>query len=222
MVGTAENSVEMATARNGSAPGFWWKVLLVLELLFAAAFFVVAGVPYLLPDSESLTRFSGREPWIIVHIVFGGVAIFTGPFQIWFGLSNRRLNVHRKLGYVYIAAIAVSSTAAFYLAVTTLVGWMFGMGLFGLGVAWVVTTGIAYIAVRKHDYLQHQEWMVRSYVVTFGFVFFRVFVVLTSIADIGNIVERVTVASWICWAFPLLVTEAVIQGRKMRTKGLAG
>ncbi len=195
--------------------GAGWMALLVLALLFAIVFFLVAGLPYLLPGSERIKGFSGREPWIIAHILGGTVAILIGPFQIWLGISRRKLKLHRKLGYGYLGAIAIGATAAFYLAVTTLNGWMFGMGLGGLGVAWVVTTSLAYIAVRKHDYLQHQEWMIRSYVVTFGFVFFRIFVAATSIMEIGDIRERLTVASWICWAFPLLVAEAVIQGRKI-------
>jgi hypothetical protein len=190
-------------------------LLLGLVFAFAFAFFLVAGLPYLLPGSESIRSFAGREPWIIAHILGGTVAILIGPFQIWMGLTGRKLTVHRKLGCAYLLAIAVGCTAAFYLAVTTLNGWMFGMGLGGLAVAWVITTGMAYIAVRKHDYVQHQEWMVRSYVVTFGFVFFRVFVVASSILEIGEIRERLTVASWICWSAPLLFTEAIIQGRKI-------
>lgn len=202
----------IANERNA---GLYVILLLAFGLLIAGVFFLVAGVPYLLPSSESIRGFVGREPWIIAHIVAGGIAIFIGPFQIWMGLRRTALRVHRKLGYVYLGSIAVSSTAAFYLAATTLNGWMFGLGLAGLGLAWVVTTGLAYIAVLKHDYLQHQEWMIRSYVVTFGFVFFRIFVVVSSILEVGEIRERLTVASWICWSLPLLVTEAVLQGRKI-------
>lgn len=195
--------------------GVFASALLVSGLIVSVVFFAVAGVPYLIPGSGSIRGFAGREPWIIAHVVAGGTAILIGPFQIWMGLRRRALSVHRKLGYVYLGSIAVSSTAAFYLAATTLNGWMFGLGLGGLGLAWVVTTGLAYVAVLKNDYLQHQEWMIRSYVVTFGFVFFRMFVVGSSILEVGEIRERLTVASWICWSLPLLLAEAMIQGRKI-------
>ncbi|QQS40458.1 MAG: DUF2306 domain-containing protein [Acidobacteriota bacterium] len=200
---------------NEQNTGVSLYVVLAFGLIVAVVFFLAAGVPYLLPGSESIRGFAGREPWILAHIVAGGAAIFIGPFQIWMGLRRKALSVHRKLGYAYLTSIAVSSVSAFYLAATTLNGWMFGLGLAGLGLAWVVTTGLAVIAVRKHDYLQHQEWMIRSYVVTFGFVFFRIFVVGSSILEVGEIRERLTVASWICWSLPLLVTEAAIQGRKI-------
>lgn len=206
-------SEPIITGDSGNA--FTTNAVLAFGLFISIVFFLVAGVPYLVPGSQSIRGFAGREPWILAHIVAGGVAIFIGPVQIWLGLKRRALRIHRRLGYAYLVSVAVSSIAAFYLAATTLNGWMFGMGLAGLGLAWVITTGLAYVAVRKHDYLQHQEWMIRSYVVTFGFVFFRIFVVLSSVLAVGEIRERLTVASWICWSLPLLLTEAVIQGRKI-------
>jgi Predicted membrane protein (DUF2306) len=47
----------------------------------------------------------------------------------------------------------------------------FGLG--GLALAWMLTTGMALIAIRRSLVDQHKEWMIRSYVVTFGFVTFR-------------------------------------------------
>lgn len=95
---------------------------------------------------------------------------------------------------------------------------MFGAGLFGLGCAWVVTTGLAFIAIKSRLIQQHMEWMIRSYVVTFGFVFFRILVGILTALEVGTLFERLTAASWFCWAFPLLITEAIIQGRKILVK----
>lgn len=192
-----------------------WAFLLWASLIVGVVFIAVAGVPYLIPGSDSISGFAGREPWIIAHIVAGSIALILGPFQIWLGTTRKAMAYHRTLGYGYLVSVLISSSAAFYLAVTTKNGWMFGMGLFGLGVAWVLSTGLAFAAVLKHEFDQHQEWMIRSYVVTLGFVFFRVFLVASSVLEIGMIGERLVVASWICWAFPLLATEGVIQGRKI-------
>ena len=108
-------------------------------LLASVGFFYSFALPYIMLESEVLTRFEGREARIIGHIV----------------------------------------------------------------------------AVRRRRYLQHQEWMIRSYVVTLGFVFFRMFVGITSALEVGTQFDRLNAASWFCWAFPLLITEAVIQGRKI-------
>ena len=94
----------------------------------------------------------------------------------------------------------MSVTAAFYLATHTAVGWVFGAGLLGLAVAWVVTTGLAFTAIRRGLLHQHQEWMIRSYVVTFGFVFFRIFAGIAQVTGIGTLQEQLAAASWFCWA----------------------
>jgi len=131
------------------------------------------------------------------------------------GLIGGVQHVHRKLGLVYMGAIAVSVTAAFYLATHTALGWVFGAGLMGLAIAWIITTGLAFVAVRRGLLHQHREWMIRSYVVTFGFVFFRIFAGVMQATGVGNLQEQLAAASWFCWAAPLLVTEAILQGRKI-------
>jgi predicted membrane protein DUF2306 len=83
-------------------------------------------------------------------------------------------------------------------------------------VAWTITTGMAYIAIRGGVIEQHREWMIRSYVVTLAFVFFRLFVAVLKGFHIGEPLERYKAAAWVCWAVPLLVTEPFLQLRKLR------
>ena len=183
---------------------------MVLGLGFVAGF----ALPYF-TGGEGLARYSGRQGWLFAHLAGGMVALLVGPGQLWLGQKRRRLDVHRPLGFVYMGSIAVSVTGAFYLATHTDLGWVFGAGLMGLAVAWIVTTGLAFAAVLRGQLHQHQEWMIRSYVVTFGFVFFRIFIGIAQATGIGTLQEQLTAASWFCWAAPLLATEAILQGRKI-------
>ena len=185
-------------------------VAMVLGLGFVAGF----ALPYF-AGGEELARYSGRQGWLFAHLAGGMVALLVGPGQLWLGQKRRRLDVHRPLGFVYMGSIAVSVTGAFYLATHTDLGWVFGAGLMGLAVAWIVTTGLAFAAVLRGQLHQHQEWMIRSYVVTFGFVFFRIFIGIAQATGIGTLQEQLTAASWFCWAAPLLATEAILQGRKI-------
>jgi Predicted membrane protein (DUF2306) len=111
--------------------------------------------------------------------------------------------------------VATSSAAGYYLAFNTTFGWVFGAGLGGLATAWIVTTGLAFAAIRRHLYEQHKEWMIRSYVVTMTF---RLFFEVLRWPGIGTVGERLTAMAWICWAVPLLVTEGLLQGRKILTR----
>jgi Predicted membrane protein (DUF2306) len=61
----------------------------------------------------------------------------------------------------------------------------------------------------------HKERMIRSYVVTFGFVFFRLLVNWLVSLGIGTRPEIVSAVSWLCWALPLLVTEVVLATREV-------
>lgn len=189
--------------------------LLGIAALLSAVFFFLIAAPYLMFDAGALSLYDGKTFWIVSHVFTGSIALFIGAPQLWMGLTGRTGTLHHRLGWSYLAMIALSSVAAFYLAVTTQVSWLFGMGLGGLGLAWVLTGSLALIAILKRNFSQHMEWMIRSYVVTLGFVFFRIFVGVTEANGVGTLAERLIAASWICWALPLLITEVVMQGRKI-------
>ena len=194
--------------------GWGTAVLLGLAMFLGLGFVAGFALPYF-AGGEELARYPDRQGWLIMHIGGGMIALLVGPGQLWLGYKNRRIEVHRKLGLVYMGAIAVSVTAAFYLATHTSLGWVFGAGLGGLAVAWIITTGLAFVAVRRGLLQQHQEWMIRSYVVTFAFVFFRILAGILQATGVGSLPEQLAAASWFCWAAPLLVTEAILQGRKI-------
>jgi hypothetical protein len=191
--------------------------LVLLSLVFlAGAFFVVyAAIPYFALNEAQFDRYWPRRWWLLAHISTGIVALLSGPIQLWLGISDQRPAIHRRLGYVYMTAVALSSVAAYYLAFTTDLSVAFGAGLAGLATAWMITTGMALTAIKKQLYDQHKEWMIRSYVVTTGFVSFRIIFPLLQSSSVGTIQEQLAMAAWGCWALPLLITEAVLQGRKI-------
>jgi hypothetical protein len=210
------NTTTVAAPSSGDRTSYRGTlVLLGIASVIAVTFLVVAAFPYLTLNQARFGPYWPRRNWLRLHIAGGMVALLTGPVQLWLGISDRRVEVHRRLGLVYLASVVVSSVGAFYLAFHTELGWVFGAGLGGLGVAWIVTTGMAFVAIRRGLYDQHKEWMIRSYVVTFGFVTFRAMVVALGAAHVGTQVEQLTAASWFCWAVPLLITEAILQGRKV-------
>jgi hypothetical protein len=69
-------------------------------------------------------------------------------------------------------------------------------------------------AITRHLYEQHKEWMIRSYVVTFGFVTFRAFdPVLEGLGVPPQ--DHIAISAWFCWSMPLLLNEVALQGRKI-------
>jgi hypothetical protein len=202
---------------SGTATPAGRGVLLLLAVVAAAgaAFVVMAAAPYFRLTPEQFRGQWPRRWWLLLHIVTGIVALMSGPVELWLGLARRRARLHRGLGIVYLASVGVSAVTAYHLALHTDLGWIFGAGLAGLATAWIVTTGLAFTAIRRGLFDQHKEWMVRSYVVTTAFVSFRLLVIVLSAANVGTPRERLAAASWFCWAIPLLITEALLQGRKV-------
>jgi hypothetical protein len=189
--------------------------ILMLAAAGALVFVSGAAMPYFLRVEEAQFRhYWPMRGWLLAHISMGMVALLTGPVQLWLGLKDLYPAAHKNLGFVYMAAIALSAVSAYYLAFNTSGGIVFGSGLVGLGTAWLLTTGMAFLAVKRHLYEQHKEWMIRSYVVTFAFVTFRAFDTVLEARGIPR-PEHLGMSAWFCWSVPLLLNEVVLQGRKI-------
>jgi uncharacterized membrane protein len=205
------------TVEREVAPPSHRATLVTLGLVAALGLFfiVVAALPYFSLDETRFGPYWPRRWWLLAHVTTGIVALMAGPVQLWLGFADRRVEVHRRLGVIYVSAVVLSAIAAYYLAWNTSGGWGFGSGLAGLATAWLITTGMAWLAIRRQLFDQHKEWMVRSYVVTTGFVSFRIFQTVLERAGVGTTLEQLAIAAWFCWSVPLLITEAVLQGRKV-------
>jgi hypothetical protein len=219
-----DGMLRVDSPRRAGAPGIGSKTLIGLAAVGALMFVVIAALPYraMLGSQETARQvlqpfqfsYWPRRGWLLAHISGGLIALLTGPVQLWLGLHNVKMHVHRRLGLIYVASITIGSIGAIGLAFKTDGDVVFGAGLFFLAMAWITTTSLAYLAIRKDLTDQHKEWTIRSYVVTFAFVIFRASE--TMLARRG-VPERAAadLMTWACWAVPLLATEAVIQGRKI-------
>jgi uncharacterized membrane protein len=158
-----------------------------------------------------------RRYGLIPHLLGGMVAILAGLVQIWLGLTGRTGALHRALGRVYVAGVAVGSAGSFYLALTIDPKYFaYAAGLFALACAWVLTTSMALLAIHRRAIEQHREWMLRSYVVTFAFVTFRLTERILLDWKVAPEMEVDTFLAFACWAVPLLLAEPLLQWRKIR------
>jgi uncharacterized membrane protein YozB (DUF420 family) len=87
----------------------------------------------------------------------------------------------------------------------------------GLATAWLVTTAMAYYSIRKGLVALHKEWMIRAYVVTFAFVFFRLWSDYGPTSRLKPENDRSILFTWVSWVVPLAVTEMIFQLRRIRS-----
>jgi len=163
-----------------------------------------------------------QRGWLLMHMTGGMVALLSGPWQFWTGFRARYARLHRWTGRLFLSGVAVGSVGAYHMAIVTTFGWAFGFSLLGLATAWVTTAGMAYYAILKRRIPVHKEWMVRAYVVTFAFVTFRVLNDYGPTSHLQPDNDRAITIGWACWTLPLLVTEVVLQFRRMRSPATSG
>jgi len=193
--------------------------LLLAVTAAAALWFVVQKVLlYGSFDPGAYDSLWPRRFGLLAHLAGGTVAILTGVGQLWLGLTDRTAGLHRPLGRIYVIAVAVGAVGGLYLALTT-GGFAYSAGLSGLAIAWVVTTGMAVLAIHHRALHQHREWMIRSYIVTFAFVTFRIFEHILGSLNVAPPDQIASFLAFACWAVPLLLAEPLIQLRKIRHGG---
>jgi hypothetical protein len=200
----------------GMVPSARARLILGVAGLVAVGFVAAFVWPYASLDPARYGPFWTRRHFLLAHLVPGTAALLLAPVLLWLGLTRSRMAWHRRLGQVYLAAVAASSAAAVGLAVTNPVSVVYGLGLIGLTTAWLATTAMAWFAVRRRDLAQHRDWMIRSAVVTFAFVWFRLVLGAGMALRLGTESERFILAEWSCWSVPLLVTEVLLQAGRVR------
>jgi Predicted membrane protein (DUF2306) len=189
-----------------------WIGVLTLAVAFVVKYVLFYFRHY---DAASFDSYWPRRGWLFLHISGGTVALLIGPLQFWTGLRQRNLTFHRWTGRLFLLGVAVGVTGSIGLAVMAVGTWAFEVGLMGLASSWLVTTAMAYVSIRKGLVGLHKEWMIRAYVVTFAFVFFRILSDYTPMSRLRPENDRDITIAWACWVVPLAVTEMIFQIRRM-------
>jgi len=151
------------------------KALLLIAALLALYFAYEQVLPYFVWSEESYGYYWQFRLPLLMHVVGGLVALLSGVFQLWSGLNRRAMRTHPVTGRVYATGVVVGAAGGFWLSITSAVlGFAWGVSLFMLAAAWLSITSTAIYCIRTRRVEAHQQWMVRSYIVTFAFVLFRI------------------------------------------------
>jgi hypothetical protein len=206
-----------ATSTQVSATGGLKKLSLIV-VAAVALFFVYRNVlPYFAWDEATYGYYWAYRVPLIAHVTGGLIATLAGVWQIWTGLGAQSMSVHPWTGRLYVAGVLLGSFGAFVLAwMSLLFGFAWAVALTCLALAWLATTGMALYGISKRNVLLHKQWMIRSYIVTFAFVTFRIITDYVpyeawwgiSRPDMSN------AAIWPVWVLPLLAYEMILSRRR--------
>ncbi|MDO9301746.1 MAG: DUF2306 domain-containing protein [Anaerolineales bacterium] len=172
--------------------------------------------------TESTLRYAG----LFVHAFSGGIALILGPFQFLSRLRQRRPNLHRWMGRIYLLGILFGGLSAFLIAPGMISGLVGEFGLITLAILWLWTGFMAYTNIRAGNVEIHREWMIRNYALTFAAAPLRLwlgtligtqlpFLETKYAGDFDALfVEVYRVVMWISWVPNLIIAEMVIQRRR--------
>ena len=151
-----------------------FKTVLWISLGLTALFVFITSEVLLLTDYPMYHAYRlqviADRALLIPHTLAGIFALLIGPINFSSRIRQRHLQLHRVLGRIYVLSVFIGAATGVALASGR-------PGLPGTSMqaaAWVVCTTAAFITARNRQIIQHRQWMMRSYAVTFTFVSSRV------------------------------------------------
>lgn len=190
------------------------SALLWGAVLTTSVVFVITVWPALTAQVRPVHE--GHWGWVLLHALTGTLMIITAPLNLYVGETRRWFEWHRHIGCTYIGAGYTATLAALVvnlgnphenvsIAISTSL----------LALAWLVTASLGWRTGAQKRFRAHRDWMIRSYVLTWSFVFCR-------LAQRGGGAELFgpggdALLVWLTWLVPLLLCELMLRrGRPAR------
>jgi hypothetical protein len=195
------NDKKIAFEKTDILPIFIW-----VFVIFITWTFMHSANDYLKLTKEALGKYYNFKWILIAHITTGGGALILGIIQFWKKLRVYSWKLHRIVGFLYLLSIIVSSFCAMILAFTTakVLSLSYAFSLQIWASVWISTTALAYYFIVKKKFKLHEEWMIRSYIVTMAFVISGLILKFPfmKFLDLPSFF-------WFGWAIPLYIYEII-------------
>jgi len=159
---------------------------------------------------EMKRAFEAHRVGIYCHISASGLALLLGPFQFLTRLRQRWPGLHRGIGRIYLGVgVLVGGSAGLYMSQYAFGGPIARAGFALLAVLWLYSGFRALVAIRRGDIVEHQEWMVRNFSLTFAGVMLRLWLMGSFIAQI-RFEDSYHYIAWLCWVPNLIFAQCQI------------
>lgn len=199
----------MTPDRSNASASMWHlrtKRILFGILGLLTLFVIYNNERFIIDHSDPLWTYYLPVRWLLVpHGITGALALCLGASQFSTRLRQRHARVHRILGRCYVTAVALSAPMGIY--VTIMRNELpLRVAVITQATLWFLTTAVAFYCIRRRNFQQHREWMIRSYAITLIFVTDRVLDAIPGLADLDtdaspNIVWLCNIIAWVVPTF---------------------
>lgn len=145
------------------------------------------------------------------HIGLGGLSLLVGWMQFNKNWRVNRPAQHRFIGKVYVLAVLFSALAGIFIGTNATGGLVPKVGFVSLGVVWLFTTIMAFLAIRRGEILLHQKLMIFSYAACFAAVTLRIWLPLLVALHHGDFLPAYRIVAWLCWVPNMAVAWLIVR-----------
>ncbi|MFB5192922.1 DUF2306 domain-containing protein [Alicyclobacillus fastidiosus] len=160
--------------------------------------------------------------WAVVlglHVVCSSIAMICGILGFLRRLFPRLQTIHRANGRIYIVSVLIAALSAGYLAPFATGGEWTSLGFNVLEAAWVLTTVMAYLRIRRKSTERHVAWMIRSYSLAYVNTAVHIWLVILHGAFSIPYDRAYTLSVWFAGAAVLLIAEGIVRRGPLRRHG---
>jgi len=182
-------------------------VLLMTFYTFYAYLYLSPGTTV---SPEQKSEYAKHSISIVVHAVFGAIALFVGMLQLIKSIREKFPVYNVIFRRVYYFSVIISAIFGLYVATYAQGGLVNKMGFFILDLVWIWSVIQAMIADKKSDMPGFRIWIVRNYALTFAAITLRLWLpLLWSIYDFqpSHFSEIYQTLGFLCWVPNLIIVE---------------
>ena len=151
-----------------------------------------------------------------IHIATGTFVLLLGTFQFIKPLINRRPQLHRNLGKIYIALILIfTAPSGFVMALYANGGIVAQISFTITALLWWLFTFLAYKNARERNFTQHKANMYRSYALTLTAISLRTYVLILPHFIHLHSTEMYCLVAWLSWIPNMAIAEYLIRRKKL-------
>jgi hypothetical protein len=146
-----------------------------------------------------------------VHVFTSIVVLLAGFTQFSKYILRHYKKLHRTLGYVYVINILmVTGPASLLMGFYANGGTTSIIGFVLLAVLWILFTAMAlYFAIKK-DFVQHRNFMIRSFALTLSAISLRLWKVFFAYFTDIPPMDRYRIIAWLGWGLNFILAEIII------------
>jgi uncharacterized membrane protein len=192
--------------RSTSVSHFGPKHILFGVLGLMTIFVIYNNERFIVDHSDPAWSYYFPVRWLLVpHGLAGAICLCLGATQFSTRLRTRHARVHRLLGRCYVAGIAIAAPMGIYITIQHN-ALPARIAIITTASLWFLTTAVAFYCIRRRNFREHRQWMIRSYAITLTFLLVRVIDAVPALNDLDtdtspNVIWLCNIIAWVVPTF---------------------